>query len=135
MNFKLKYYKTGQFKRPLVKIKLQNIDPKKGEKLEYLALIDSGADLCVFHADIAPLLGISLTNIKPHKMSGVSGKSFNTYLQVIKIGIKDYYFEVPVYFSKEISKNGYGFLGQQGFFDYFKQIRFEYNNGNIILKK
>ena len=135
MNFKLKYYKTGQFKRPLVKVKLQNINQEKGEKLEYLALIDSGSDWCVFHSDIAPLLGIDLANIKPRKMSGVSGKSFNTFLQIITIGINDYFFEVPAYFSKEISRNGYGFLGQQGFFDHFKQIRFEYNNGNIILKK
>jgi len=135
MNFKFKYYKIGKFKRSLIKVRLQNINQEKGEKFEYLALVDSGADFCIFHSDIAPLLGIKLKNIKPHKMSGVSGKSFNAYLQIVRIGVDDYSFEVPVYFSDEISVNGYGFLGQQGFFEHFKQIRFEYGNGNIIIKK
>jgi len=51
MNFKFKYYKIGKFKRSLIKVRLQNINQEKGEKFEYLALVDSGADFCIFHSD------------------------------------------------------------------------------------
>ena len=136
MNLKLKYFKTGSFKRPLVKISLRNIESQKGQQLEYLALIDSGADMCVFHSDLAPILGIDLKGIKPQIMSGVNkGGDFKTYLQIVNLGVEQYYFDVPVYFSDELASKGYGFLGQQGFFDHFKNIRFEYTKGNIFLKK
>ena len=39
-----------------------------------MALVDTGADGCVFPASLATLLGIDLKAVKPRKVCGVGGK-------------------------------------------------------------
>ena len=55
-------------------------------------------------------------------------------MTVIEIGIDDYTFNAPVYFSPDISPDGYGIVGQQGFFDKFK-VSFNFQARKIELKK
>jgi len=130
MRVKFNYVKAGKFKRPIIPITLKN-----GKKIiNYLALVDSGADFNVFHKEIAELLGVNLKNLPETEFSGIK-KNANAIAKytAIEIGINGYFFSVPVLFSDSISASGYGIVGQQGFFDKFK-VRFDYKKGDIELK-
>ena len=130
MNIKYKYKKAGNFYRPIIDITL------KQDKIEfgYFALVDSGADFCIFHTGIASLLKIDINKLKKDTFSGIGkGKKLTSYLGAIEIGVKNYFYNTPVFFSDEISTNSYGVLGQVGFFDRFK-VNFNYKNKTIFVK-
>ena len=54
--------------RPVIPIQLV----KGGNKIGYLAIIDSGADFCVFHASIGEIIGLAIESGKLQDFSGVS---------------------------------------------------------------
>lgn len=127
-----KYVKAGKYKRPLIPITLKH----KKLKASYLALIDSGADFNVFHADLAQLLNLELDRLQEIEFGGIkqNNKQCKGYLAVIELGIDNEFFDCPVIFSKDISDKGYGILGQSGFFDHFKVI-LDNSTDSIQLKK
>ena len=128
MKYTFKYIQAGLWYRSIIKITL------KFNKTEfsYLALIDSGADFNIFHADIAKILKINLSKLKnPVNFSGIKGGGIG-YFTSIDVGIENNFINTPVVFSKDISDNGYGILGQQGFFNNYK-INFDYNLREIEL--
>ncbi|MBI2421119.1 MAG: retropepsin-like domain-containing protein [Candidatus Levybacteria bacterium] len=129
MKHTLKYVKTGLWYRPIIPVTL------RFNKIEfnYLALLDSGADFNIFHADIAKILKLDLSKLKNLvDFSGINGRGIG-YFTSLDIGIEnDFINNTPVVFSNDISENGYGILGQQGFFNNFK-IEFSYKTKNIIL--
>jgi len=54
--------------RPVIPVRLI-----KGTKdVRYHAIIDSGADLCIFHAEIGELIGITVESGKLLQFSGIS---------------------------------------------------------------
>ena len=111
MKHTFSYAKTGLWYRPIIPVAL------KFNRIEfnYLALLDSGADFNIFHSDIAKILKIDLLKLKnPVNFSGISGKGVG-YFTSIDIGIGNNFINTPVVFSDDISDNGYGILGQQGF--------------------
>jgi len=59
--------------RPVIQITLGYND----RKVNYLALIDSGADYCFFHKEIAEVLGIEVEKGKKLEFAGVTGKKSN----------------------------------------------------------
>ena len=78
------YLKTGLWYRPIIPVTL------KLNKIEfnYLALIDSGADFNIFHADIAKILKIDLSKLKNSvNFSGINGKGVG-YFTTLDIGIR-----------------------------------------------
>jgi len=122
------YAKAGLWYRPIIPVtlKLNRIE------FNYLTLIDSGADFNIFHADIAKILKIDLSKLKnPVNFSGINGKGIG-YFSAIDIGIDNNFINTPVVFSNDISDNGYGILGQQGFFNKYK-IEFDYKGRKINL--
>lgn len=125
------YKRIGNFWRPIIPITLKH--NKKG--LNYVALLDSGADFNIFHSELAEVLEIDLTKLPKISFSGIN-KGVHGIMQmaVIEIGINDYTFNTPVHFSSEISPDGYGIVGQQGFFDKFK-VLFNFEAKKIELKK
>lgn len=131
MIHKFNYVKTGIWYRPIIPITL------KFNRIEfqYLALLDSGADFNIFHADIAKILKIDLSKMKNSvKFSGIKqGAEGKGNFVSIDVGINDQFKNTPVVFSSDISENGYGILGQQGFFNNYK-ISFDYKSREIQLK-
>ena len=128
MKHTFSYAKAGLWYRPInpVTLKLNRIE------FNYLTLIDSGADFNIFHADIAKILKIDLSKLKnPVNFSGINGKGIG-YFSAIDIGIDNNFINTPVVFSNDISDNGYGILGQQGFFNKYK-IEFDYKGRKINL--
>lgn len=127
---RFKYLKFGQFYRPVIAVTLRH----KDKIFKYLALIDSGADLNIFHANLASILEIDIEKLKTNSFEGIKKESSAYgYLTVIEIGIDNIFFDTPVIFSDDISDNGYGVLGQQGFFNHFK-VKMDYQGKDIQLK-
>mgnify|MGYP001562644774 CR=1 FL=1 len=115
--------------RPVVPIKIINRDKEFG----YLALVDSGADFCIFHTEAAEILGIPVNNGKKLRFYGTSGTSQRAYFHTIQIEVAGWPMELYCGFSDDMKSLPYGLLGQTGFFDRFR-IEFDYQNKRIELK-
>ena len=104
-------------------------------KIEFMALIDSGADLSVIPKDVAELLNLDL-NKKVEQSKGIGGEVsvINTNIQInIKRGHEDYTIRMPVQVVLEDNKTPV-LLGREGFFDEF-DIIFNQIHERILLKK
>lgn len=114
------------FARPIIPVRLiynNNI-------LNIAALIDSGADFCLFNAEIGRRLGVTIEEGRLLKFFGIAKTPIEVYLYPIKlqvIGI-DHIINIPVGFTE--SPGATAILGQEGFFDAYR-IKFERDH-NII---
>lgn len=131
IKYSFKYQKAERYKRPLIPISLRF----QNKKINTLALIDSGADFNVFHSDLAQLLDINLDSLKEIEFGGIKKdkEQCKGKLVMVEIGIDGDFFDAPIIFSSDISDNGYGILGQNGFFDHFR-VTLDYKKDNIYLK-
>jgi len=103
----------------------------KDNVLAYEALIDSGAGFCIFHAELAPILGIDLKSVKPEEFGGIVAGGVG-YVHTVEFRVKGDRYETVCAFSEDINDDGYGILGHIGFFDHFR-VKFEYDKKNIEL--
>ena len=127
---KIKPFPDRQFvHRPVIAIQLLF----GNKSLEYEALIDSGADFCIFHAEMATILGIPVNEGKEMIFYGTGGAPQLAYFHEIQINIGGWPMNLYCGFSNEMKTLPYGILGQVGFFDRFK-IEFDYQNKRIELK-
>lgn len=111
------------FRRPVVDVEI--FGPER--RISTFALLDSGADNCLFHLEYAKAIGIDLNKCKKSATIGVEGSKMEIYLTEIEIKIKGLEkIKVPVGFIKSNSVNG--LLGQIGFFD-LNRIKFERDHG------
>ena len=128
---KFKYVKIGNYFRPLIGVTLRN----GSQSMNYIALVDSGADFNLFHTDIASLLGIDLSNIKQIDLYGVNDKKpLRGYPAGVEIGINGSFYSSMVVFSPDIVANSLALMGQAGFFDRFV-VQFDYKKRLGYLKK
>ena len=101
--------------KPIIPIKIS----KAGIELQYGALIDSGADLCILDAQIGDYLGINVKTGMEVPFGGIQNLGgAKAYIHTVTLNIGGLEFRTEVGFSDDISKNGYGILGQKGFFDH-----------------
>ena len=107
-----------------------------GEKeLKYAALIDSGADFCIFDAEIGTYLGINIDTGRQEVFGGIQERGgASAFLHEIIINIGGWDYSTTVGFSSDIAKHGFGILGQKGFFDMFA-VKFDYAKEEIELKE
>lgn len=115
--------------RPVIPITLINDDQRIG----YLAVIDSGADVCLFHAQLGKQIGLDIKSGKKLIITGLTKKPITSYFHNIKIEIGGYQFDCYSGFSSEIGNLPYGLLGQQGFFNLFC-VQMDFNKERIELK-
>lgn len=105
------------------------------EKLETIALLDSGADISAIPKDLAEILGLDLSG-KITPAFGIGGKvdAVSTKMIVtVEKGHEHYTFEVPV----KVILGNYDFpvlLGRAGFFNKFV-ISFDQTKEKISLKR
>ena len=106
-----------------------------GSEIEYEVLVDSGADMCIFHAEVGEALGIELTKGKPFEVFGVGGKASLYYLHPVAIEVGGWEYNIQAGFMADVAGRimPYGIVGQRGFFDLFK-IKFDLLKGDIELK-
>ena len=106
-------------KRPMIEIFLSTRDKTR----EYLALIDSGADVSMMSTEIADTLGVDWKSCKRSTTMGISGRSQTSYLGSLDVAVKSFgeAITLPVLFTEADIPI---LLGQEGFFDQYR-IRFE----------
>lgn len=109
----------GPKKRPVVEIIINH----NGKSREYLAVIDSGADVTTMSTEVAEVFGIDWTQCVKQNLLGISGKMQDSYIGHFDIAVKkmNETLTLPVMFT---NANIPILLGQEGFFDYYR-IKFE----------
>lgn len=107
-----------------------------GERsLQYAALIDSGADFCIFHREIGQALGIDIESGEKLEFGGVQQADFaKAYIHDLTLVVGGWEYKSTVGFSGEIADESYGILGQKGFFDIFI-VKFDLLKEEIELKE
>lgn len=117
--------------KPVIPMKIRVED----NKLQYAALIDSGADFCIFEAEVGNYLGLDIKSGSPEQFGGIEGKGQAVaYLHKVNINIGGWDYKTTIGFSYDIAKHGFGILGQKGFFDIFV-VKFDLLKEEIELKK
>ena len=82
------------------------------------AIIDSGADWCIFDAGLLDILKLPLGS--QTKFFGVNKEPLRGFRSKVNLTIAGKDFITEVVFSSELGRHTYGILGQKGFFDNFK---------------
>ncbi|MEK7501205.1 MAG: hypothetical protein AAB642_03720 [Patescibacteria group bacterium] len=123
------YFGTSILK-PIISIKIG----WGGNELNYTALIDSGADFCIFDAEVGEYLGLDVKSGDPEKFGGIQETGAAVaYLHDVVLNIGGGSYKTKVGFSYDIAKHGFGVLGQKGFFDIFV-VKFDLAKEEIELK-
>ncbi len=106
--------------RPMLEIELFT----NGKSITIAALVDSGADGCLFNIGYAQELGLNLKRAKTKSYTGISGPPIAGYILDVSLRVKhiDKIVTIPIAFVE--SQNVDALLGQTGFFDAFR-IKFE----------
>jgi len=127
----LKRPDNSQIKTPSIPITISG----KGARYDFIALVDSGADISVIPKSIAELLDLNL-NGKIEEASGIGGTvpAIQSILNIeINKGHEHYSFELPI----KVIMNDNDFpilLGRAGFFEKFV-ITFNQMEEKLILKR
>jgi len=122
-----------EVKSPSIPVVLSGV----GSKYQFIALLDSGADVSVIPKEVAELLGLDL-NKKKEEARGIGGivPAIQTNIN-IELGKPDemYSFNIPVkVILSEIDEEIPVLLGRAGFFDKFV-ISFDQKEERVTLKR
>jgi|SRR3989344_2204603 len=128
---KFRYIKYGDTLRPVipVRVRFKNLDFK------YEVLIDSGADFCLFHSEVAESLGIDVGKGKKGLVNGVGGKLSEYFMHTISVEVGGWNYDMDVGFLPTIGGRSapYGIVGQKGFFENFV-VKFDLLKEEVDLK-
>lgn len=128
--FKLIFPELESVFKPLIPIVVRN-----GQKKEKVfALVDSGADACLFPAGLAERLGIDIRNGARHDFLGIGASKTSFFFHPVEILFGKYQVRTKVGFSTSQNIGAGGILGQQGFFNHFV-VSFDTRNKFLEIKK
>lgn len=100
---------------PIVEINLKNKDKKQ----PYLCLIDSGAEYCLFDAEIGESVGLDIKRGAEIETKGVNENApLKSYVHPVVYELRGVEYSAEIAFTYGLS-TPYGILGRYGFFDYF----------------
>lgn len=116
--------------RPVIPI---GIVGKDKNTYHYEALIDSGADHNIFHAEIGELIGLNVKQGKPLNFWGVTGEKQKAYFHSIEIEVGGHRHKVYCGFVYDFKNLAYGILGQDDFFKLYA-VEFDLNKERLELK-
>jgi hypothetical protein len=121
-------------RRPIIPITLSARIGVITQSVNIDALLDSGADKCLFNAEIGEALGLDVKSGATEYFGGVEGGRMETFIHQVKIQIRgmDLLVEMPVGFT--YSRGVSAILGQDGFFDGFR-ITFERDRDIVEITK
>lgn len=104
---------------------------------DFLSVIDSGADNCIFPAIYGRRLGIEIESGKKYPYVGATGLGLAYFHEVkvlIEIEQKRYRFDCYCGFTDGLSDMGVGLLGRHGFFELFQSVKFIQNEKLVELE-
>ncbi|HEY4694635.1 MAG TPA: aspartyl protease family protein [Candidatus Nanoarchaeia archaeon] len=121
----------GNKLRPIIPIFVSS--GKNG--VQYEVLVDSGADCNVFDAEIGEAIGIDIKSGTPDQIKGVDGRGIDCWVHEVRVTVVgEGLVTVKTAFTYSLPLEGYGLVGQNGFFDHFI-VRFDYNQGKVSVTK
>lgn len=105
-------------RRPLIRVKLTG--PKRS--LDFVALIDSGADHSLFHVEVAHALGIDLSSCAQSTVAGIEQNPAPCFVTQVRVEAEHLApITIPVMFWE---RQPISLIGQVGFFDQ-NRVKFE----------
>jgi hypothetical protein len=110
-------FPNGRFApKPILRLILLN----GARELACHALVDSGAEDCIFPQSFMEQLGLDPKAAILEKSAGLGSSGIPTYFTNVKIAFRGIA-EFPVFagFTTGLERTGFGLLGQSGFFDRF----------------
>lgn len=128
---KFKYKKYGSIFRPAIEITLRG----ESGSVRYEALVDSGADICLFDEEVGKYIGIDVTSRKKEEVFGVGGKCSVYYVHPITIEVGGWSYKINAGFMPDVAGRvmPYGLVGQNGFFNLFT-VKFDNQKQEIELR-
>lgn len=127
MKFKYKKYGPDTL-RPVIPIEIT----ANNLEVPYEVLVDSGADMCIFDAQIASILGINIVKGIKTQVSGVTGYPEDMYIHTVRIKVGGLDCKMEVGFMN-MRNSTYGVVGQKGFFELFI-VKFDLKKNEIEIK-
>ncbi|MCH8317696.1 MAG: retroviral-like aspartic protease [Bacteroidetes bacterium] len=118
--------REGQF-YPVIDLMLKG----KSTSLEVNALVDSGASISVFDAEIAEYLDIDIEKGKRIYLEGIGGRILG-YIHYVYIIVDQKRFRCKIVFSWEFTA-AFNLIGRDNFFKHFL-ITFDEKNKRTVLK-
>ncbi len=105
--------------RPIVSVILTH-----RESTSIMALVDSGADRCLFDAEVGKDIGLNVESGEVEYFGGIGESRVKAFVHKVQLQVVDIdkTVEVPIGFTMNLGVSG--ILGQDGFFDAFR-IKFE----------
>ena len=122
-------------KRPRLTVTLRNVTNEE----QCFAIVDSGADYCLFPLSLRAKLGLRMEDSRPVSGIGGYGSSYDEgqdvlfWPLVLEIG-SGLSISTVVGFTERQDEVGFGILGQLGFFNEVAQVYFDYNAGWFAIK-
>ena len=97
------------------------------------ALLDSGADMCLFNAEIGEVLGLEIEKGEREPFGGIEGGRLFAFIHEVDIQVAgiDKTIKVEAGFVRGLNTSA--ILGQEGFFDAFR-VSFERDRNVIEIK-
>ncbi|MBI2445897.1 aspartyl protease family protein [Candidatus Micrarchaeota archaeon] len=120
------YQEHGGRHYPSLNIELCHLDKRVAAE----ALVDSGANFCLFKAEFADALGIPIERGTKVLFKGIGG-DLACYRHVLTFRIAGRDFEWPVYFSRQF-RFSMNLLGRGGFFEPF-DVTFRERRKELVL--
>src|ERR1700720_3621353 len=109
MKFAYKRFPNG-IERPIIPVIVRN--PATTQSARYLALVDSGADVRIFAAEIGELIGLDVFGGRERRLSGVvAGETRPYYVHEVEIQVGALRRRCAVGFMPDLAPNGHGLLG------------------------
>lgn len=128
---KFRYKKFGPFLRPVIPVKVKS----EGTSINYEVLVDSGADLCIFDAEVGEALGIDIEKGKSELVGGIAGQTARYFIHPIELEVGGWSYEIDAGFLPRVAGGfNYGVVGQTGFFNIFI-VKFDLLKEEIELKE
>lgn len=115
--------------RPIIPVTL--FGPKRSVTID--ALIDSGADKCLFNSALGQEIGLDLEKGEKEIFSGIEGGQIIAFLHRIQLQIVGIDKKVEIVAGFTEASGVFAILGQEGFFDAFR-IKFERDHNVIEIK-
>ncbi len=115
LRFQYKEYDQGIL-RPVIPVEIEY----EGRSVIYQVLVDSGADICIFHSFVAEVLGLDLTKGRKQFVMGLGIEPQPYFIHPVNLHIRGLNISVEAGFLPSIGINQYGVVGQSGFFERFK---------------
>jgi len=109
--------------RPIIPVSLRY----KDKSIHYEALMDTGADFCIFSTELASALGIKLDPRRMICFSGVGEQPSKGFISNVILRVGEINISTEIVFAESGNTR---ILGQLGFFDHF-DVKLSYQKQTI----